>query len=129
MTINDVMNPYSYLTSLDISLQVGCAIVCADGTVYGGSNIENAAYPIGICAERSALTYAVGQGHRKFKAIVVSTRDGGSCCGACRQFIREFVHPKDECPIIFTNDKGEVTTRTSIEGILPFSFGPENLDT
>lgn len=104
---------------------VGCSVLAEDGTVFVGSNIENASYPVGICAERSALTYAASLGHRRFKAMVVATKDGGSCCGACRQFCREFFY--QDTPIIFINEKGDITWLTTMDELLPNSFGPENL--
>lgn len=57
--------------------------------------------------------------------MVVATKDGGSCCGACRQFCREFFYP--DTPIIFVNDAGEITWLVTMEDLLPNSFGPENL--
>ncbi len=69
--------------------------------------------------------YTASCGHRRFRAMVVATKDGGTCCGSCRQFCREFFPPAT--PIIFVNGKGEVVLESSMEGILPHSFGPENL--
>src|SRR5690554_3219076 len=68
---------------------VGAAILTEDGTVILGCNVENAAYPATICAERVALTGAIAQGKRKLRAIAVATRDGGTPCGICRQVMAE----------------------------------------
>ncbi len=70
--------PYSHYT-------VGAALLTASGQVFTGCNVENAAYPMAICAERTALVKAVSEGQREFAAIAVATRNGGSPCGACRQ--------------------------------------------
>lgn len=107
---------------------VGCALLCPDGKIIGGSNIENASYGLTICAERSAVCTAVSQGYRNFVAVVVATRDGGTCCGMCRQVLREFMHPKDKQPIIIINKDRKVVVETHIDELLPHSFGPENLN-
>ena len=71
---------------------VGAAIECADGTVYTGCNVENAALGSTICAERTAMCKAVSEGHRKFRRIAVYGEGENYCmpCGACRQFMAEF---------------------------------------
>ncbi len=69
--------------------QVGAALLTEDGDVILGCNVENAAYPATICAERVALTAAVAQGKRRFTALAVATRNGGSPCGTCRQVMAE----------------------------------------
>src|SRR3954466_9997558 len=68
---------------------VGAALLAGDGSVILGCNVENAAYPSTICAERVALTSAVAQGKRDFVAIAVATANGGSPCGTCRQVMAE----------------------------------------
>lgn len=71
---------------------VGAAIECADGTVYTGCNVENAALGSTICAERTAVCKAVSEGHRKFRRIAIYGEGENYCmpCGACRQFMVEF---------------------------------------
>ena len=96
-----------------------------DGRVYGGCNIENAAYPSGICAERVAIFKAVDAGNRKIVALAVSTPNAGSPCGACRQVMREFM--EDNTPIFILDDKGVVAAELSFVDLLPRSFGPEDL--
>ena len=73
--------PYSHFP-------VGAALLCADGTVFTGCNIENAAYGPTICAERAAVAKAVSEGHREFSAIAVAGRSEDYCwpCGVCRRF-------------------------------------------
>ena len=69
---------------------VGAALLSASGRIYEGVNVENAAYPMTICAERVAVFRAISEGERDFKAIAVVTRNGGAPCGACRQVLAEF---------------------------------------
>ena len=77
--------PYSHFA-------VGAALECRDGTVFTGCNIENAVYPVGTCAERTAMGKAISEGHRDFVRIVIAGRSDDYCypCGACRQFLAEF---------------------------------------
>ena len=72
--------------------RVGAALECADGTVYTGCNVENAAYGSSICAERTALVKAVSEGHRDFVRVAIWGEGKDYCmpCGACRQFLAEF---------------------------------------
>ena len=110
--------PYSHFA-------VGAALECADGTVFTGCNIENAAYSPGICAERTAVAKAVSEGHTDFIRIVIAGRSADFCvpCGVCRQVLREFA-PGIE--VICLNGKGEEKVFTLSE-LLPYSFGPEFL--
>jgi len=103
---------------------VGAAILAESGAVYPGANVENAAYPSGICAERVALFSAVAAGERKFRAIAVVTRDGGMPCGACRQALAEFGTALE---VIAANEMGVVMEQTTLAELLPKSFGPRNL--
>lgn len=106
--------PYSHFP-------VGAALECADGTVFTGCNIENAAYPVGICAERTAMSKALSEGHRDFVRIVIAGRSEEHCvpCGMCRQFLREFV--SDDFQLICLNGKGEALELTMWD-LLPHSF-------
>ena len=110
--------PYSHFA-------VGAALECADGTVFTGCNIENAAYSATICAERTAVAKAVSEGHTDFVRIVVAGRCEDFCvpCGVCRQVLREFA-PNIE--VICLNGKGEEQVFT-LSQLLPHSFGPEFL--
>ena len=69
---------------------VGAALLCNDGTVFTGCNVENTSYGLCICAERTAICKAVSEGHQKFVAIAVAATPFATPCGACRQFIVEF---------------------------------------
>ncbi len=104
--------------------KVGAALLCADGTVYQGCNIENAAYGPSNCAERTAIFKAVYDGKRDFTAIAVcGGKDGvitGSFppCGVCRQVMREFC--EDDFKIYMVNPTGYDTA--TLAELLPFSF-------
>ena len=93
---------------------VGCAVLARDGTVIEGVNVENAAYPLGVCAERNALSTAVTQGYRPgdFEAIAINA----SPCGGCRQWLHEMGFDR----VVFRN-RGEVVTMTPAE-LLPETF-------
>ena len=112
--------------------KVGAGLLCDDGTVYGGCNIENAAYGPTNCAERTAIFKAVSEGRKKFKAIaIVGGPDGmikDFCppCGVCRQVMMEFCNPKDFV-IILQNAEGTIKEYT-LEELLPLGFGPDNLE-
>lgn len=102
---------------------VGAAVLADDGTVTLGCNVENAAYPATICAERVALTAAVAQGKRKFRAIAVATRDGGSPCGICRQVMAELGL---EMAVYISDEQGNFRT-TTVRELLPDSFSGSSL--
>lgn len=106
--------------------KVGAAILGDDGKVYPGCNVENAAYPVGACAEAGAISAMIAGGARTIRAIVV-IGDGAELvtpCGACRQRIREFSVP--ETPILIAGPEG-IRARFSLAELLPASFGPANL--
>ncbi len=104
---------------------VGAAVLTASGKVYQGVNIENAAYPSSICAERSAIFNAVSAGERHLIGLAVATRNAGSPCGACRQVMREF--GGKDLPILIVDEQGKLVEETSLLELLPRSFGPEDL--
>ena len=105
-------SPYSHFA-------VGAALLCEDGTLYEGCNIENASYGLTNCAERTAIFKAVSEGHVTFKALAVVADTEGPCapCGACRQVMSEFKIPL----IIMGNLMGNIKIVT-MEELLPFSF-------
>ena len=105
-------SPYSHFG-------VGAALLCEDGAIYEGCNIENASYGLTNCAERTAIFKAVSEGRTKFKARAVVADTEGPCapCGACRQVMGEFNIPI----IIMGNLKGDIEV-VSTEALLPFSF-------
>ncbi|HOH20393.1 MAG TPA: cytidine deaminase [Anaerolineaceae bacterium] len=103
---------------------VGAAVLTASGRVYDGVNIENAAYPTGICAERVAVFKAVSEGEREFVAIAVVTSNAGSPCGSCRQVLAEF---GTGTIVYLADEEGNLQVETTVADLLPFSFGPGDL--
>ena len=105
--------------------QVGAALLCADGTVYQGCNIENAAYSATICAERTAVFKAVSEGRRDFKRIVVAGRSDDYCvpCGECRQVLSEFA---PDLEVICLNKNGEELA-LPLKALLPYGFDKSHL--
>lgn len=103
---------------------VGAAIVTKSGKVYTGCNIENAAYPATVCAERVAIWKAVSEGEREFSAIAIVTGNGASPCGTCRQVMNEFAPDMQ----VFLASPDEVTGEYSVSDLLPLGFGPDQLD-
>jgi cytidine deaminase len=105
---------------------VGVLIVTDNGNTYTGCNVENASYPLGNCAEASAIASMVMGGEKKIKHIYVMTKnnEGGIPCGGCRQRIREFSDSNTE---IFMCSKDGVQGRVNLSELLPHSFGPEHL--
>jgi len=105
---------------------VGAALLGRSGAVYAACNVENAAYPLTICAERAAVAKAVSEGERSFEAIAVVTSTGASPCGACRQVLYEFGGPKGDLRVIIADLEGNVQTYT-ISELLPVGFTPHQL--
>jgi cytidine deaminase len=106
--------------------QVGAALLSKDGQVFHGCNIENAAYSMTNCAERTALFKAYSDGVTQFESLVVTADTDGpvSPCGACRQVISELCD--DEMEIILTNLKGDVQ-RIQVKDLLPGAFSRKDL--
>lgn len=106
--------------------QVGAALLTSDGVVYHGCNIENAAYSMCNCAERTAIFKAVSEGAREFEAIAVVADTEGpvSPCGACRQVMSELLQPNTK--VYLTNLKGK-TSEWKVAELLPGAFTPEDL--
>lgn len=99
-------SPYS-------KFRVGAALLCEDGTVVCAANVENRSYGLAICAERSAIVAAIAQGKKKFSALAVACPDAKypvSPCGACRQFISEFV--EKDFPVRFAGSDGSYVDTT-----------------
>lgn len=109
--------PYSHY-------RVGAALLTGSGKIYDGVNVENAAYPDSICAERVAIFKAVSEGEKNFEALVVSTSNGGSPCGSCRQVLAEFGL---DTLVLIVDDEGQVLRQLRVDELLPGSFGPGDL--
>ena len=105
---------------------VGAALRTTTGVIFVGCNVENAAYPEGMCAEASAIAAMASAGEREI-SVIVTVCEGealGSCCGGCRQKIREFATPDT----LIHNAGPEGVRRTfTMDELLPESFGPEHL--
>lgn len=105
--------------------RVGAALRTKAGKIYLGANIENAAYPDSICAERVAMFTAIMQGEREFDSIAVVTRDGGSPCGSCRQVLAEFAL---HATVLLADQSGQILQESSVDKLLPGAFLPSNLN-
>jgi len=103
--------------------RVGAAVLTTDGTIITGCNVENAVYPLGLCAERVAIFKAVSEGYRNFQAIAIVTENGGSPCGSCRQVMHEFA---PGMTVFIADGQGNIR-RTSVPELLPDSFGAGDL--
>lgn len=114
-------SPYSHFA-------VGAALLCKDGSVYLGANIENSAYPMCMCAERNALYNAKMHGVKKEDMVALAlsadTDEPCSPCGACRQVISELF--PSNAPIYMSNLKGDVQ-ETNIKELLPYAFSEDAL--
>jgi cytidine deaminase len=106
--------------------RVGAALRTASGNIFAGCNVENAAYPVGTCAEAGAIAAMIAAGERAIAEVLV-VADGEALatpCGACRQRIGEFAAP--ESPI-HVADSGGIRASFTQSSLLPHSFGPDNL--
>ena len=112
-------SPYSHFP-------VGAALLCEDGSVVTAANVENASYPLALCAERAAVAVAVASGRRTYAMIAVASRGTppATPCGACRQVLFEF-NPAME--ILVAGASGPFS-RHRLQDLLPFAFGPESLN-
>jgi cytidine deaminase len=108
------------------NFRVGAAVLASDGSVTEGCHVENAAYPAGICAERSAVSSAIARGNRSFEAVLIATeaQEPTPPCGMCRQFIEEF--SPHLLVISVTRDGREA--RWTLDELLPKAFTPHSLD-
>jgi cytidine deaminase len=111
-------SPYSHYP-------VGAALLTASGEIWTGTNVENASYPLGICAERAAVASAVSAGQRDFVAVAVATASApaASPCGACRQVLNEF---NPGMAVLVAGPDGPAR-HYRLSDLLPHAFGPELL--
>jgi cytidine deaminase len=103
---------------------VGAALRTRSGRIFTGVNIESAAYPTTICAERVAIFKAVSEGEREFEALAVVTSNGGFPCGSCRQVMAEFGL---EMIVLVADANGRLVERSTVRDLLPGAFTPEHL--
>lgn len=114
--------------------KVGAALLCADGSVYTGCNIENASFSPTVCAERTAFFKAVSEGKMEFVKIAVCGGKDGSIrgafppCGVCRQVMAEFCNPDFEILMITSSDDVPGFKSVSLSDLLPFSFNNSYMD-
>jgi len=104
--------------------QVGAALRTKSGRVYTGCNVENAAYPTGMCAERVAVFKAVSEGEREFEVLAVATSNGGFPCGGCRQVLAEFGL---DTLVLIADGQGHLLQETTVAELLPGAFKPKDL--
>jgi cytidine deaminase len=104
---------------------VGAALRTKSGRIFTGCNVENAAYPTGMCAERIAIFKAVSEGEREFEVIAVATSNGGSPCGGCRQVMAEFGL---DTVVLIADGEGRLIQEATVAGLLPGAFTPKDLE-
>jgi cytidine deaminase len=104
---------------------VGSALRTKTGRIFTGVNVENAAYPQTMCAERIAIFKAVSEGEKEFEIITVVTDNGGSPCGGCRQVMAEFGL---DTIVIMADGSGRILKETTVKELLPEAFTPQHLE-
>jgi cytidine deaminase len=109
--------PYSHYA-------VGAALRTKSGRIFTGVNVENAAYPQTMCAERVAIFKAVSEGEKEFEVISVVTDNGGSPCGGCRQVMAEFGL---DTVVLMADGSGKLVKETTVKELLPEAFTPDHL--
>ena len=103
---------------------VGSSLRPKSGRTFTGVNVENAAYPQTMCAERVAIFKAVSEGEKEFEVITVVTDNGGSPCGGCRQVMSEFGL---DTIVLLADGSGRILKETTVRELLPEAFTPEHL--
>jgi cytidine deaminase len=103
---------------------VGAALRTRSGRIFTGCNVENAAYPTSMCAERVAIFKAVSEGEKDFDVIAVVTPNGGTPCGSCRQVLAEFGM---ETLVLVADEDGRLVQENTVVGLLPGAFTPRDL--
>jgi cytidine deaminase len=103
---------------------VGAVLRTRSGRIFTGCNVENAAYPTSMCAERTAIFKAVSEGEREFDVIAVVTPNGGTPCGGCRQVMAEFGL---DTSVLVADAEGRLVLETTVAGLLPEAFISKDL--
>ena len=106
------------------NFKVAAALLCADGDIVTGINMESSSYGLSVCAERNTIATAVAKGKKDFIALAVISRNGVTPCGACRQVIFDICGNID---IILGDEKGDIHDTTTMEVLLPKAFGQKDL--
>jgi len=104
--------------------KVGASLLTASGKVYDGGNVENAAYPDCMCAERVAMYKAVSEGEMEFEAMAIATVNGGKPCGSCRQVMAEF---NLSMSVFIVDVNGKIYLESTVAQLLPEAFTPKDL--
>jgi cytidine deaminase len=104
--------------------QVGAALRTRSGRIFTGCNVENAAYPTSMCAERVAIFKAVSEGEKEFEVIAVVTPNGGTPCGGCRQVMAEFGL---DTLVLVADGEGRMLQETTVARLLPGAFTPKDM--
>src|SRR5512141_3093669 len=103
---------------------VGAALRTKSGRIFTGCNVENAAYPTGMCAERVAIFKAVSEGEKEFEVIAVATNNGGTPCGSCRQVMAEFGL---DTLVLIADGQSRPQQETTVKDLLPGAFTPRDM--
>lgn len=103
---------------------VGAALRTRSGRIFSGCNVENAAYPSSMCAERVAIFKAVSEGEKEFDVLAAVTSNGGMPCGACRQVMAEFGL---DLVVLIADGEGRLVQETTVAGLLPGAFTPKDM--
>jgi len=103
---------------------VGAALRTSSGRIFTGVNVENAAYPMTMCAERVAVFKAVSEGERAFDVIALVTANGGPPCGGCRQVLAEFGM---DTLVLIADERGRLLRQATVADLLPGAFTPDHL--
>ncbi|MEA2077913.1 MAG: cytidine deaminase [Candidatus Marinimicrobia bacterium] len=106
------------------NFQVAAALLCTDGEIISGVNIESSSYGLSVCAERNTIATALAKGKKDFTAMAVVSRNGVTPCGACRQVIFDICGNID---IILANENGDIQDTTDMKTLLPKAFGHKDL--
>lgn len=106
------------------NFQVAAALLCADGEIISGINIESSSYGLSVCAERNTIATAIARGKKDFIAMAVVSRNGVTPCGACRQVIYDVCGNID---IILGDEKGNIQDTTTMKVLLPKAFSHKDL--
>jgi cytidine deaminase len=102
--------------------KVGAAAMSKDGRIWPGANVENASYPVGICAERAALTRMVNDGATELAGLAVVTEDGGAPCGMCLQFMLEFSTDPEQVSVLIKSQKTGEEIQFTLAKLIPHGF-------
>jgi cytidine deaminase len=124
MLIEQAMEARQYSYAPYSNYPVGAALLTSSGRVFTGCNVESAAYPTSMCAERVAVFKAVSAGERQFAAIAVVTSNAGTPCGACRQVLAEFGL---ETVVLIADTTGKIKQAATLAELLPGAFTPQDL--